>query len=431
MTTESLSKITTSKVNNKIVIGMTGKMDSVAVAYLLKKQGLEPIAVSVINLEKMMGKKEIKDGAIDRFVSADISITGSCHIENLNSIKNICDQLGIPFYATSAKDAFREDVLGRLITSRLSGEKFSPCISCHRLIIQTLIEKAKELDAPKIATGHYAKILSAQQGKQLVVGSSNDVKNDQSYLLAGLQQEELEKMLLPLSDMRKSDILRIVESLGLNFAASGQKSGDCFTNHPYFEDFLTHMSSRHLRKKGSVIDFKNDVFIADHHGYHIYTIGQTNLRGFEGNAVDREAIIVDIDPNSGHIYLGKLFDITYRLTVLKNFVADKFLDQSRPKEAYVKFNPHDEAIPCTIFFRTFNICVIQFKLKQYGRAPSGKIAVLYSRSGPGSKVLGHGQVASYSPFENMERLYETIDMADPVETVRNNKAKEDNLKLRF
>lgn len=417
--------------NKRIVVGMTGRMDSVVVAYLLKKQGLSPIAVAVINFEKMMGKKTVKVDGFDKYIDADISLYGACHIDNLNNTKKICEQLGIPFYATSTKDIFREDVLGKLVTSRLSGEKFSPCIGCHTLIIKTLIEKAKELDANKVATGHYAKVLSAQHGEQLIIGRSNDLVNDQSYLLAGLTFDEMKKLLLPLSDMRKKDAEKICQSLGITFQTNATKSGDCLSNDPKLNDFLTYMSSPNLRKKGSILEYKNDVFVTDHSGFHIYTNGQKNLPTIDGNTIDREATVVDIDPVTGHVYIGDWNAISYRLTVLINFVSDKFLDLSRPCEVFIKFEINGESLPCIIFYRTLSSCVILLKTEQKGRAPAGRTAVLYNRAGVGAKLIGHGEVMSYAPFENLEKLYETSDMSDPVEKMRNLKAKEDNQKLGF
>lgn len=416
--------------DNTIVVGMTGRMDSVVVAYLLKKQGLNPLAVAVVNFEKISTKKKV-DATSDQMLEIDLSLYGHCHISDLTAVKNICQQLNIPFYATSSKEEYREEVFGPLISSRLAGTKFSSCFFCHSLIIRTLIQKAKELGASKVATGHYARILSTHSGSHYVIGASNDSQHDQSYLLAGLSSSELSSLFLPLSEMRKSDTEKLGISIGVNLASSKEYKGDCLTEDPHFNDYIAYMTASSLRKTGSVMDFKNDIVLAEHKGLHNYFIGQTNLSGLEGGQVDKEATIVDINPSIGNIYLGDWKALHFKLFVVKNFVCDKYVDQSAPIEAFLKYHANDKSSACTIFMRSMNICVISLKEEQEGRAPAGKMAVFYNRAGNGGKIIGYGTVVGYPPFEGLDKLYESIEMADPGIKDWEEKAKEENKRLGF
>ncbi|MDC0255989.1 hypothetical protein OAK75_13915, partial [Bacteriovoracales bacterium] len=160
------------KKKQKIVIGMTGGVDSTVAAYLLKKQGFDPIGISFNFYQEDAGKSLQGDSL------------ASCQIVDLGRVQNICETIEIPFYGVNAADIYKEKILDRVLTARLSGIAFTPCVYCNVLKFDLLLEKAKKLGVEMIATGHYAKVVKNIKTGKFMLISANDKENDQSYYLS-------------------------------------------------------------------------------------------------------------------------------------------------------------------------------------------------------------------------------------------------------
>lgn len=413
-----------------IVVGMTGKIDSVIAAYLLKKQGHRCIGVAVVNYEKIMGKLRNPEVPPEKVEEKDLTVYGHCHIEDVSRVKKICDQLDIPFYATNAAREFSEKIMGQTIGSRLSGEQFSPCVFCHKMLVEVLIEKAKKLGADRVATGHYAKVNHSNGLYQIIM--ANEIASDQSFLLSRLSQETLAMLDLPLSEMRKVDTSKIAQSLGLEFVPSASERHTCFVTDSKLPDLVEWVSSEDLRKKGQILNYSNDVFVSDHSGIHHFYLGQKNFLGGDdkSKAQKGEDEVVDIDPVSGHVYVGPASKVECQYCVLGDFFANPF-DMSGPFEAYARFGFGQEMLACTVYPKNNNTLVLAFTKPYNGVVSAGRGLTIYNRQGAGGKVIGQGTVLNYGPFNNLETLYENMEQSDQELLGRKQRAIEESTKLHF
>ena len=151
----------------KVLVGMTGRMDSTVTAYLLKMQGYEVIGMAInlfnVNNNVFNGKRYVSGPEGNLIDKEDTNpyiekIIPHCHIQNLDLVKKICDSMEIGFYGGNAYEEYREGVLGNVFSSRIAGDHFFPCGKCSEIVIRFLAEKAAILDINKIATGHYTKV---------------------------------------------------------------------------------------------------------------------------------------------------------------------------------------------------------------------------------------------------------------------------------
>src|SRR3990172_2821871 len=168
----------------RAVVAMRGGVESCVAAALLKDKGYDVIGISM----RLIGYSE----GMER-------VGGCCSIDDLNDARRVCDQLEIPFYVVNLENAFREKVIEKFISEYLSGRTPNPCVLCNqRLKFEILLNKARELKADYLATGHYAKIRFDESSRRYQLIKGVDPGKDQSYFLFTLTQEQLKSVLFPL-----------------------------------------------------------------------------------------------------------------------------------------------------------------------------------------------------------------------------------------
>ena len=363
-----------------VVVGITGKLDSVMAAYLLKKQGYNCIAVSVM----LSDYNKEKDGPL----KTD-PLYGSCYIREMDQVKNICYAIKIPFYAVDATQRHRYYVTDQAIENRLNGRPFDPLIYCNYLIMDILLEKMQALKADYIASGHYAKIShNYKYGKHFLM-MAEDENQDQTYDLCRLTQKHLSKLLLPLSSVRYKEVQQMATSLNISFIEKSSSHQTLFPQHPHFSLFIKARVSKQLFKKGSIYNYFNDLLLADHTGIHQYYLGQKNLPEKNNISFDPNLEIISIDPLSGSIYVNMDIPIESTHCYLTNFNLSANLDISKPSSVYLKISRHSEIIPATAYFKNNNTVLLEFKEKYTSFIPTGQPIVLYNIKKKG-KVLGGG-----------------------------------------
>ena len=349
-------------------------------AYLLKKQGYNCIAVSIM----LSDYNKDKDGPL----KTD-PLYGPCYIKEMEQVKNICHAIKIPFYAVNATQQHRYFVTDQAVETRMNGRPFDPLIHCNYLIMDILLKKMETLKAHYIATGHYAKISHNYKYDKHYLMMAEDETRDQTYDLCLLTQKHLSKLLLPLSSVRYKEVQQMANSLSISFIEKSSSHETLFPQHPNFPSFIKARVSKQLFKKGSIYNYFNNLLLADHTGIHQYYIGQKNLPDKNNITFDPNLEIIDIDSVSGSIHVNMDIPIESTHCYLSNFNISSNLDTSKPSYVYLKTSRHAQIIPATAYYKNNNNVLLVFKDKYKGFIPCGRFVVLYNIKKKG-KVLGGG-----------------------------------------
>ncbi len=356
----------------KVIVGMSGGVDSSVTAYLLKQQGYEVEGVSFVLYEA----RNKSDGAL------------CCSIEARDSAAETAAALGIKHRSIDVRAAFIDAVVDPFVEAYKNGMTPNPCILCNKLIkFPYLLNAADEIGAEFVATGHYARVgelsYSAVSGQHSAkcLKKGIDQKKDQSYVLYVLSREELDRLVLPLGDLTKEEVRKIARTLNLPAADRPESQEICFVednNHNAFIEQLAPESA----KPGPIINADGKT-IGTHKGVYAYTIGQRkglNIPSLEPHFVTR------IDPHNNIIQVGSRDEaMSQRIHVREmNWLLSP---ESSSFAAAVKVRSMMEARKASVQAGDDNADVV-FDEPQWAPAP-GQSAVLYD----GDVVLGGGIIS--------------------------------------
>jgi tRNA-uridine 2-sulfurtransferase len=248
--------------NKRVVVAMSGGVDSSVAAAVLLEQGYDVIGITM----KLHEYADTGDGANDR---------SCCDLESYNDAARVCHKLGVPHYVIDLVSEFRKDVIDNFVDEYLGGRTPNPCVLCNtKLKWEYLYSKAMDLEASWIATGHYAQIVhSADGGSQLLRGS--DPFKDQSYALWGIKREQLSKTLFPIGDISKAEAREIARRFKLLNAEKAESQDICFVPDGDYGSFLKRYAPGKMRsiESGEILD-KDGQVVGEHRGLPFYTIGQ-------------------------------------------------------------------------------------------------------------------------------------------------------------
>ncbi len=352
--------------NNRVIVAMSGGVDSSVAAALLYKEGYDVIGITM----KTWGFMEV--GGAPKHES------GCCSLDAIFDAKNVANSFGFPHYTVDFTSAFEEAVIENFVDEYLHGRTPNPCVVCNRKIKwEELLKKADSLDAQYVATGHYAKIIFDEQTGRYSIKNSEDNRKDQSYALWGLTQESLSRTLLPLGKYTKPEIRKLAEEFGLKTANKPDSQEICFVADNNYERFLReripdvidNLETGEMIYKGEKIN--------DHKGLPFYTVGQ---RKGLGVAVGKPIYVKKIDHKNNRIEIGDKEDLLE--TVLEaddlNYVAAEKLDHGQKVFAKIRYS--DKAAEAEINFADENSLRLTFKEPKNAITP-GQSVVVYNEDG--------------------------------------------------
>lgn len=356
---------------------MSGGVDSTVAAYQLKEMGYEVIGVNMrLWQDDAMEEEHFKkDG-------------GCCSLSSVEDARRVCSKMDIPFYALDFKQVFKATVVDYFIDAYQKAETPNPCIACNKHVkFESLLERAHQLGAYYVATGHYAKIKYDEQSSRYLVYQSNAIHKDQTYALYNLTQDQLKHILMPLGDFQsKDEVRKIAEGLDVMMSQKSDSQEICFVPDGDYAGFLKR-NGVNDEKKGDFVDSKGNV-LGRHKGIIHYTVGQ---RKGLGMTFGKPMYVISIDPVKNQVVLGEADEVFEQTLYAReiNFIPFEQLTQPLECEAKVRYN--SKAAPCLLYPDGEDRVKVVFKEAQRAVTP-GQAVVFYQ----GDLLVGGGTITAIS-----------------------------------
>ncbi len=311
----------------KVVVGMSGGVDSAVAAYLLKKEGYDVVGLFMKNWDSNINND--KEGIVE----------GVCPQElDYRDAKSVCDELCIPLYRVDFIKEYWDDVFKYFLTELESGRTPNPDIMCNKYIKFDLFKKeAKKLGADKIATGHYARL---KDGRLLRGVDSN---KDQTYFLSQVSKDQLQDVLFPIGDLTKPEVRKIAEENHIPVYNKKDSTGICFIGERHYQEFVANYLKG---KKGDIIDVETGNIVGTHKGLMNYTIGQRRNVGLSGD--EKRHYVCGKDSKTNTLYVAYGDDSKYLLSDSAIIENMNYISDKKPTKATAKFRYRSEDVDVTI-----------------------------------------------------------------------------------
>ncbi len=311
----------------RIVVGMSGGVDSAVAAAILKEQGYDVIGVT-LNLSPRLESED----AWERDDSC-------CGLSASEDARRVADRLDIPHYVLNFRDVFAESVIANFLDEYRRGRTPNPCVRCNDHVkFGTVLLKARALECDLVATGHYARISQDPDTGRWLLRKAQDPRKDQSYVLYVLTQDELSRTLFPLGEMTKDETRELARKLNLPVANKPESQEICFVSERNYGDFLRKLAPD-VAQPGPIVHLDGRV-LGEHQGVAFYTIGQRRGLG----VVSKDPLfVIDLEPATRRVIVGPesaLFD-TDVVADDVNLVATDDLSQPRTIQARIRYRMND------------------------------------------------------------------------------------------
>jgi tRNA-specific 2-thiouridylase len=312
----------------RVVIGMSGGVDSSVAAYLLKQQGYDVIGVTMQIWQDKSKEAVEREG-------------GCCSLSAVEDARRVCAKIDIPFYVMNFKEVFEKLVIDYFVDEYLTGRTPNPCIACNKFIkFDALLERSRALEADYVATGHYARILYDDGRKRYIIKKSVTPEKDQTYVLYNLTQDQLSHILMPLGDYNKNQVREIARELGLVTANKPESQEICFVEDNDYGRFISERRGSEI-KPGAFVDTHGKK-LGTHKGIAHYTVGQRKGLGI---ALGKPMYVVEILPEKNLVVLGDESEVFSReLTASQmNYIAFEKLEGPIDVKAKIRYSARETA----------------------------------------------------------------------------------------
>ena len=339
----------------KVVVGMSGGVDSAVSAYLLDKEGYEVIGLFMKNWDSNINND--KEGITDGICPQELDYIDA---------KKVCDHLGIPLYRVDFIKEYWDNVFSYFLKELEKGRTPNPDIMCNKYIKFDVFKKeAKKLGAELIATGHYAR----KDKDKILKGI--DTNKDQTYFLSQVNNMEFKDILFPVGNLTKEEVRNIAKKANLPVAEKKDSTGICFIGERNYQKFIENYLKG---KEGQIIDIDTNKIIGKHKGLMNYTIGQRRNVGLSGH--DKRHYVCGKDTKNNILYVAFGDDNKYLISDEAIIEEINYISDLKPEKATCKFRYRGEDIDINIEYINDN--TLKVKYKSAKAVTPGQACVIYN-----------------------------------------------------
>lgn len=355
--------------NKKVLVAMSGGIDSSMSALLLKKAGYDLVGITMKTWDYESSKVNGKE-------------TGCCSLDSINDARIVAVKLGFPHYVLDIREEFTDKIINNFVEEYLAGRTPNPCVLCNTHIKwDALLKRADMIGCDYIATGHYAKI--RLENGRYVLSRGRDTNKDQTYVLWGLTQDVLARTIFPLSTYTKQEVREMAKKEGFDYLVKKSESYDiCFIPDNDYRKFLNNRIPELPEKIGEGNFIYHGQIVGKHKGYPYYTIGQR--KGLEV-ALGHPIYVKKIIPEKNEIILGDKEELAQQIIKVRNYNIIKYDRLPDNFQAVVKIRYKDPGKLATLQVIDKDYIEIVFHEPVYAVAP-GQSAVFYE----GDDLVGGG-----------------------------------------